>query len=65
MYNGRYELVLPVTIQFVKIGAVLGDILASQKCIKWGWCIIKGWMTVSFLGLGDQTCDMAFGERCG
>ena len=37
---------LPVTIQFVKISAVLGDILASQKCIKWGWYIIKGWMTV-------------------
>ena len=18
-----------------------------QKCIKWGWCIIQGWMTVS------------------
>ena len=20
--------------------------MTSQKCIKWGWCIIKGWMTV-------------------
>ena len=45
-YNGRYELVLPVKICFVRIGAVLSDILTSQKCIKWGWCIIRGWMTV-------------------
>ena len=48
LYSGRYELVLPVTIFFVKIGAVLIDILASQKCIKWGWCIITyGVMTVA------------------
>ena len=46
MYSGRYEVVLPVKIYFVKIGAVLSDILASQKCIKWGWYIIRGWMTV-------------------
>ena len=49
MYSGRYEVVLPVTFCFVKIGAVLGDILASQKCIKWGWRIIRGWMTVCYL----------------
>ena len=47
-YSGRYELVLPVKIRFVKIGVVLSDILTSQKCIKWGWCIIRGWMTVHF-----------------
>ena len=46
LYSGRYELVLPVTICFVNIGGVLSDILASRKCIKWGWRIIKGWMTV-------------------
>ena len=46
LYSGRYELVLPVTICFIKIGAVLSDIVASQKCIKWGWCIIRGWMAV-------------------
>ena len=34
LYSGRYELVLPVTICFVKISGVLSDILASQKCIK-------------------------------
>ena len=45
-YSGRCELVLPVTICFVKVGVVLSDILASQKCIKRGWRIIKGWMTV-------------------
>ena len=28
----RYELAIPVTIYFVKIGLVLSDILASQKC---------------------------------
>ena len=46
LYSGRYELVLPVKICFVKIGVVLSDILTSQKCIKWGWRIIRGWMTV-------------------
>ena len=46
LYSGRCELVLPVTICFIKFGEVLSDILASQKCIKWGWRIIKGWMTV-------------------
>ena len=46
LYSGRYELVLPITICFVKIGVVLSDISTSQKCIKWGWCIIRGWMTV-------------------
>ena len=46
LYSGRYEVVLPITICFIKIGVVLSDILTSQKCIKWGWCIIKGWMTV-------------------
>ena len=46
LYSGRYELALPVTICFVKIGLVLSDVLASQKCIKWGWCVIRGWMTV-------------------
>ena len=35
-YSGRYELALPVTSFFVKIGLVLSDILAIQKCIKWG-----------------------------
>ena len=39
LYSGRYEVVLPVKFYFVKIGAVLSDILGSQKCIKWGWCI--------------------------
>ena len=24
----------------------LGNLSSIQKCIKWGWCIIKGWMTV-------------------
>ena len=46
LYSGRYELVLPIEICFVKICVVLSDILTNQKCIKWGWCIIKGWMTV-------------------
>ena len=46
LYSGRYELVLPVIICFIKINVSLSDILASQKCIKWGWCIIRGWMTV-------------------
>ena len=46
LYTGRYELLLPVKICFVKIGVVLSDISTSQKCINWGWCIIKGWMTV-------------------
>ena len=48
LYSGRYELVLPIKIYLVKIGVVLSDILTSQKCIKWGWCIIKGWMTVQW-----------------
>ena len=48
LYSGRYELVLPVKFCFVKICVVLSDILSSQKCIKWGWCIIKGWMTVPY-----------------
>ena len=57
LYSGRYELVLPVTICFVKISGVLSDILASQKCIKWGWHIIKGWMTVPMMS--KHACRMA------
>ena len=51
LYSGKYELVLPIQICFIKIGIVLSDILTSQKCIKWGWCIIRGWMTVVSLCL--------------
>jgi len=35
-----------------KNGDDLGKLLSLQKCIKWGWCIIKGWMTVVFKFLG-------------
>ena len=33
----------------------LGKLSSIQKCIKWGWCIIKGWMTVT-----DHFC-----HKCG
>ena len=60
MYSGRHEPALPVTIYFVKVGLVLSDILASQKCIKWGWHIIRGCMTVP---INEIACKMALARK--
>ena len=37
------------TIFLIENDDDLGKLSSIQKCIKWGWCTIQGWMTVFIL----------------